>query len=452
MAHLRVSTHMKTTLKLLIASLFAVQCVTGNAAEDRKAKVLGDRKKTEDASSDWIYNDLASGFAEAKKTGKPMMVVLRCVPCVNCSMFDETVVNRDAKIRDLMSKFVTVRIIQGNGLDLTLFQYDFDLSFGAFFMNADRTIYGRFGTRTEDQESRNAISIESLGKALEAALELHKNYPANKASLAAKAAHPPAHNSPEKMPGLQGKYGPQIDLDGQVVQSCIHCHMIRDAERRELRSAGKKFTDQQLFPYPLPQTVGLTLNPREKATVTDVAGGSPASKDGFKAGDQILTLSGQPILSVADVQWVLHNAKDADRIPATVSRGGKQMNLSLNLPNGWRKAASISWRPTSWTLRGMAFGGMKIDPLPDADRVKNNIVDGDMALLLAYVGQYNEHALAKKAGFVKGDILLSVDGRKDFKSETELFAYMLQEKSKGAKVPAVILRGGKKMNLSIPTQ
>ncbi len=28
----------------------------------------------------WIYDDLPKGYAEAKASGKPMMVVIRCVP------------------------------------------------------------------------------------------------------------------------------------------------------------------------------------------------------------------------------------------------------------------------------------------------------------------------------------------------------------------------------------
>jgi serine protease Do len=28
----------------------------------------------------WVYNDLKAGFARARKTGKPLLVVFRCVP------------------------------------------------------------------------------------------------------------------------------------------------------------------------------------------------------------------------------------------------------------------------------------------------------------------------------------------------------------------------------------
>ncbi|OHB76624.1 MAG: hypothetical protein A2Z34_04010 [Planctomycetes bacterium RBG_16_59_8] len=28
----------------------------------------------------WIYDDIEEGYAEAKKSGKPLMIVFRCVP------------------------------------------------------------------------------------------------------------------------------------------------------------------------------------------------------------------------------------------------------------------------------------------------------------------------------------------------------------------------------------
>ena len=32
------------------------------------------------AANGWIYGDLGAGMAEAKQTGRPLMVVLRCPP------------------------------------------------------------------------------------------------------------------------------------------------------------------------------------------------------------------------------------------------------------------------------------------------------------------------------------------------------------------------------------
>ncbi len=90
-------------------------------------------------------------------------------------------------IKDVLNKFVTVRLVQANAMDLTLFKFDFDLTFAAFFLNADGTIYGRFGTRSDEAAMRD-ISMEGLRKALQGALELHEAYPANKGALVAKRA------------------------------------------------------------------------------------------------------------------------------------------------------------------------------------------------------------------------------------------------------------------------
>ena len=63
-----------------------------------------------------------------------------------------------------MEKFVRVRIVQANGMDLSLFQFDFDLTFAVFFMNADRTIYGRFGSRSDFKDALRDISMEGFLK------------------------------------------------------------------------------------------------------------------------------------------------------------------------------------------------------------------------------------------------------------------------------------------------
>lgn len=49
------------------------------AAEDRAQKVLQDAAKV-NQDGYWIYNDLPAGINTARTTGKPLLVVLRCVP------------------------------------------------------------------------------------------------------------------------------------------------------------------------------------------------------------------------------------------------------------------------------------------------------------------------------------------------------------------------------------
>ena len=72
---------MKGSLSFLgVASMiFLCSLLSTSGAEDRKTKVLSDRAEVQ-AAGKWIYNDLPKGLAVARSTGKPMLVVLRCLP------------------------------------------------------------------------------------------------------------------------------------------------------------------------------------------------------------------------------------------------------------------------------------------------------------------------------------------------------------------------------------
>src|SRR6185369_2581973 len=66
-------------------------------------------------------------------------------------------------------------------------------------------------------------------RALEAALALHRGYPANKAALAGKQGENSAFKTPLDIPGLAGRYKVELDWKGKVVPSCVHCHQIGEA-------------------------------------------------------------------------------------------------------------------------------------------------------------------------------------------------------------------------------
>ncbi len=408
-------------------------------AQDRDAKVRNDRKAF-GASKGWIYNDLGEGVRAAKQAGKPLLVVFRCIPCEACQEFDDDVARRDPIIRDLLDQFVCVRIVQANTIDLARFQHDFDQSFAAYLMNPDLTIYGRFGTRSGRPEHED-ISLGGLRQAMKAALRMHRDYGAVKASLAGKQVRPARYKTPRDYPSLSGKYGESIDYEGKAAKGCMHCHQIREAERLVYRSAGGPIPDEVLFPDPDPAVLGLKMDPEAMAKVERVTAASVAGKAGLKVGDEIVALAGQPLLSIADLQWVLHNAPAATRLPARVRRDGKAVDLTLDLPAGWRRG-DISWRATTWDLRRMGLGGLKLAELDDEGRAGAKLPGDAMALRVEHVGEHGEHAVARRAGLRKGDILISFDGRIGRMSESELLAYSLQEKRPGDEVAVTVLRNG----------
>src|SRR4051812_2962592 len=183
--------------------LIGLCLLAAGQAQDRDTKVRNDRE-TFQASKDWVYNDLEEGVRAAEAAGKPLLVIFRCIPCQACQEFDDDVARRDPIIRDLLDQYVCVRIVQANAIDLTHFQHDFDLSFAAYLMAPDLTIYGRFGTRSERPEHED-ISLEGLGKAMEAALRMHRDYGVVQPSLAGKQVRQARYRTPRDYPSLSGK-------------------------------------------------------------------------------------------------------------------------------------------------------------------------------------------------------------------------------------------------------
>jgi hypothetical protein len=342
-----------------------------------------------------------------------------------------------------MDQFVCVRLVQAKALDLSLFQFDPDLTFAVFFLNADKTIYGRFGSRSDFEDADREISLEGLRKAMEAALALHADYPANQAALAGKTGPPPRYPTVADYPWPRNR--PHFD-------HCVHCHHVQNAEQLVFRTADKPIPDEVLFPWPMPDVVGIELDPKERAKVEGVAPGSPADRSGFRAGDEIVTFEKQPVLSIADVQYVLQRAVPPAELQAEVRRRGKTLPLTLRLDKGWRRASNLSWRESSWDLRRMATGGLLLEELPEADRREAGLASDALSLRVKHMGGFGEHAAAKNAGFKVGDILVSVDGQTDRVRESELLAYLVQNRKRGDKVPVTLLRAGERLTLELPMQ
>ena len=80
-----------------------------------------------------------------------------------------------------------------------------------------------------------------------------------------------------------------------------------EAERLVYRNAKQPIPEKLLYPHPLPQTIGLKMDIDTRGTIKEVKPNSAASEAGIKPKDVLVTLDKQAILSVADIQWALHN-------------------------------------------------------------------------------------------------------------------------------------------------
>ncbi len=65
---------MRYPLMTLVLVLFAATAVVA------KDSPLKEALQDDLVTGDWIYEDMAAGYAQAEKTGKPLLVSFRCVP------------------------------------------------------------------------------------------------------------------------------------------------------------------------------------------------------------------------------------------------------------------------------------------------------------------------------------------------------------------------------------
>jgi serine protease Do len=322
-------------------------------------------------------------------------------------------------------QFVLVRITRMRGVDLDLFDFDYDLTWMGFFLHPDGTVYGRYGGRDADSAD-SRVSLAGLRYALEAALARHRR----------RETQPPPPQT--KRPRTAEQYPAARRLPERA---CIHCHQVYDLRRESLQAAGA-WRREELWFYPLPENIGLTLDVDRGDRIARVAADSPAARAGIQAGDRVLTIDDRPIASFADVQYALHRAPVSGTLTIAWQHGKQMHKRELILVEGWRKT-DISWR---WSLRG-------VDPPPwvhgddlSADEKK---ALGLSAKRLAFRQGPFVPEPARQAGIRQNDIILGVDGKVLDMSERQFGAYVRTNYRVGDRVIYNILRRGKRLDIAL---
>jgi predicted metalloprotease with PDZ domain len=218
------------------------------------------------------------------------------------------------------------------GVNLNVFDFDYDLTWAAVLMNADETIYGRFGGRDAANPDKY-LTLTGLKQALRSALDAHRRHRTDKS-----VAKPVEEFRVEEFPAARRmKPG-----------ACIHCHQVYDFRREAKRAAGQ-WGLSDVWVYPLPENLGLIMDPNHGTCVRSVAPASEAERAGLKVGDVLHQVSGASIASFADVQYALHRAPEKGSLPLSWMRGKEIFSATLTLPEGWRRT-DISWRASMWGL------------------------------------------------------------------------------------------------------
>jgi serine protease Do len=340
------------------------------------------------------------------------------------------------RLEQLLDKFVCVRAVEMEGVDLRRFQFDYDMSWSAFFLNADGTIYGRYGSRKgRSFDVGNGVSVEGFAKALEGALELHAAYPGNKASLVGKHGPPPHAREIRSFPLFKSRFAEAPP------KGCAHCHYVWEALRSVPRSRRRPLPAHLMWPYPMPDRVGLVLDPDERATVRSVTRKSAASLAGFKAKDRITLFAGQPMLSISDVQWVLQHAKVPCDLPVEVDRGGERVQLTFHLAVGWRRGEDMTWRPSTGPMRPFGWQAATL-----AQRRAMKVPDGALCVL---VKRLPPARAGQKAGLRVGDFIIEIDGSDESISENRWLELLYHEKVRGDRITLTVIHDGKRKKLQL---
>jgi serine protease Do len=315
-----------------------------------------------------------------------------------------------------------VRLTSLRGINLNMFDFDYDLTWMAFFLSPDERVLGRFGGRLPD-DTETYRTIDGLRFAMDAALKRFQQGPPPEMP----AVTPP--RTIDQYPGIV-KFAPN---------ACAHCHHAYDLRREMLQDKGTWSLDE-VWVYPLPENVGWTLAVDPGNRLNAVAAGSAADAAGMSPGDVLLEVNRMASATFTDVQYALHKAPATGELPVKFSRAGKVTEAELKLQPGWRKT-DVSWRRS---LKGVEpASGLNGDDLTVEEKQQLGLPPKALAFRQ---GNFPARQ-ARQAGVQQNDIIVGVDGKNLEMTARQFDAFIRLNFRKGDTVTLDIFRDGKRLEL-----
>jgi len=351
---------------------------------------------------------LDPAIEEARKTDRPLLVTMRCVPCKQCASFDAEVLELPGELAPLLARFVTVRLVDAAALDLARlpvagFQ-DLDLSWWAWVLTPELDVLAVFGGRDEVSDGTR-ISVPALAATLGRVLD-HVGDPRSRGwDVLPSEPLPEAEGplTPTDLPGYESWRAAQTETF-----SCVHCHQVAEILRQPAIDAGTFDKGKDLEIWPFPENVGLVLDRDHGLRVSSVESGSAAERAGIRAGDVLGAAAGRRLFGQADFRGVLHRGPEGDGVlPVVWRRGDEVLEGELALEDGWRTTV-LDWRMSvSQGNVGASPGFFPLGAKPAARR-EAKVSYGQMAVE-PFFGPRPSSA-AWEAGLRPNDVVVAVDG------------------------------------------
>jgi hypothetical protein len=335
----------------------------------------------------------------------------------------------------MREQFVCARITSLNRANLNRFEFDYDTTWNAFFLDADLNVYSRYGGR-DDGPAEGRLSKESLLQTMQEVLDVHKRG----------QSLPPKQRLAELQPVPADTFTPDdIPLLKKNHQGCVHCHQVREYTLLQSFHDGQ-FEREQLFPFPLPENVGLAFDRKHGYRVEKVEPASAAAEAGLQPGDVVLRVDDVPIRSEYDFRWVLHR-KTGDAPLTVVARRPREgaesetIHAAVALRDNWRQT-EIGWRKS---LRSVPFPmGFRGYALTRSQRKEAGLTEEQLAIRVISI---LSRGLGKEIGLEKHDTIVAVDEFEKDRSFDEFKSFLLRRYQPGDEIVLTVLREERSITL-----
>jgi serine protease Do len=182
------------------------------------------------------------------------------------------------------------------------------------------------------------------------------------------------------------------------------------------------------------------LSVNKGVVINDVADKSPADKAGLKPKDVVLTWNGKSVASSEELTELVGSSNVGDNVKLSVNRGGKDIDLSLEV--GERKESVYSFHGDNpggalrqYMEASKTVGiGVSMQSLSGKLGDYFGVPDGEGALITEVM----KDTPAEKAGLKVGDVIVQVDKEK-VPSPSDVSS-IIRDKQKGDKVDLVVVR------------
>jgi len=318
---------------------------------------------------------------------------------------------------------VPVRLTSLKGVDLSLFDFDYDQTLMVLLVSADGRIAFRWTARDDEPGA-----VDGLARLLRGPWTF---------------ARKSSKSTPRRLDD-----DPEFRKTARFREACWHCHYAHDVEIAAARRAGT-FDKMSLYRYPPASALGLVLQGTGSSRVVSVRSGSVAEKAGMLRGDILSSVDGAAVACETDVRHALDRFAQsrAGGLRIVWERGRQRRYARIDLPADWR-VHDISDRPSQGAIPPIL--GIWEERVSDSERKALAIPAGRLALRVSFVFPGAKWA-GTRGDLRLGDVIVAVDGDRLADWPPRRFhTWLRMHRNVGETVRFSVVRAGREMEVAVP--